>query len=96
MGDEAIEIGGRRASTFAVSASIANSGTLEKGQYDVSCDVACAIAIERTTPDTVTVTLATGYPLAANNVVPVRVGAGQAIYAIAGGAGTFKYIRTGN
>jgi hypothetical protein len=96
MGDEAIEIGGRRASTLVVSAVQANTGVLEKGQYDVSCDVACAIAIERTTPDTITVTLANGYPIAANNTIPVRVGHGQAIYAIAGGAGTLKYIRTGN
>lgn len=95
MGDEAIEIGGRRAATFAVSASIANSGTLEKGQYDISCDVACAVATERETPNPA-LTLANGYPLAASTTVPFRVGAGQAIYAIAGGVGTLKYIRTGN
>lgn len=95
MGDEAIEIGGRQAATFAVSTSVANSGTLEKGQYDVSCTVDCAIATERQTPSPA-LTINNGYPLFAGNVIPVRVGEAQAIYAIAGGAGTLKYIRTGN
>lgn len=95
MGDEALEIGGRRAVSFPVSASIANSGALEKGQYDVWSDVDCRIATERSTPDPA-LTTSNGYPLFAGNVVPFRVGQGQSIYAIAGGAGTLNYIRTGN
>lgn len=95
MGDEAIEIGGRPRLSFAVSASIANSGVLEKGQYDVYCTVDCSIATERQTP-VPALSTTNGYPLFANNVIPVRVGEAQAIYAIAGGAGTFYYIRTGN
>jgi hypothetical protein len=90
-----IEIGGRPGASFAVSASIANSGTLEKGVYDVWCDVDCRIATERQTPDPA-LTTSNYYPLFANNVVPVKVGQGQSIYAIAGGAGTLRYIRTGN
>lgn len=95
MGDEAIEIGGRQRLSFGVSAVIANSGVLENGQYDCVCTVDCAVATERQTPDPA-LTTSNGYPLYANNVVPFRVGQGQAIYAIAGGAGTFSYIRTGN
>jgi hypothetical protein len=92
---DAIEISGRRAVTFSLSTSIANSGVLEKGEYDIVSDVDCSVAIERGTPSPA-LTTANGYPLFANQTIPFRVGEGQAIYAIAGGAGTLKYIKTGN
>lgn len=92
---DAIEIGGRPARTLAVTTSIANTGRLEKGVYDVSCTVDVAIATERDTPSPA-LTLDTGYTIYANNTIPVRVGEAQAIYAIAGGSGTLKYQRTGN
>ena len=95
MGDEAIEISGRNAATFSLSVAIANSGVLEKGAYDLVSDVATSVAIERATP-VPALTTANGYPLPANTIKTFRVGEGQAIYAIAGGAGTLKYIKVGN
>ena len=95
MINEALEISGRRAATFVLSASIANSGVLEKGAYDIVSDVATSIAIDRATPSPALST-ANGYPLPASTIKTFRVGEGQAIYAIAGGAGTLKYIKVGN
>jgi len=92
---DAIEISGRTRGTFALSTSVANSGVIEKGVYDIWADVAASIATERQTPSPA-LTLANGYPLTANVMVRVRVGMSQAIYGIAGGAGNLYYMRVSN
>ena len=94
--DNSIEISGRYARNLVTSASIADTGIIEKGSYRVVATVDTAIAVDRQTPSPA-LSVTNGFPLIANTPVDgLRVGEGQAIYAIAGGAGSLKYIRTGN
>lgn len=97
MDDNVYEISGRVAKVLVLSAAVADTGVLEKGQYALWSDVDCRAAVERQTPSPV-LSMTNGFPVfgATKQLVRLRVGEGQRIYAIAGGAGTLNYQRVGN
>lgn len=84
---------GRSQSSFAISATAAQSPVLSGGVFDVWADVDCWLKVG---PDATTgLTSATGYALFANNVVSIDVRDGDRIGAIAGGAGTLRFHQVG-
>lgn len=89
---DAINIEGSPSTSFAVSATAAQSQPLPMGTYDVYSDVDVFIKVDETAND---VTIAIGYKIFAGNVVPVHVADGRKIGAIAGGAGTLHFQKVG-
>ena len=92
---DALEIGGQRAVALVTSTSVANTGALPVGVYRCIASVATSITTDRNTPEPA-LTTSNGLLITANAYADVRVGPGEAIYAIAGGAGTLSYIKIGN
>jgi hypothetical protein len=90
--DDSIDIEGYAAVTLAVSAAAAQTALLEEGVYDVWCTVDVFIKVAATAND---VTAANGYLIRQNNTVAVYVRDQSRIGAIAGGAGTLSYHKTG-
>lgn len=81
---------------ISVSTSAAHSTALEAGVYDVWCGVDVFVRIAPTTALADAVTAANGYKIFANTVVALRVArAGDYLGAIAGGAGTLSYHKSG-
>ena len=87
LASSAIVLQGGSRIDLAVSAAAAQTAALSGGIYDVWCDVAAFIKVN---PVANNVTVANGYLLRANNTIPVVVGDGDRIGAIAGGAGTLS------
>lgn len=85
-------IEGNTAKTMAVSAVAASTGALQRGIYDVNCDVDVFIMIGTNVAG---VTTANGYKIFAGVTVPFAVDDGRSIGAIAGGAGTLRYHKAG-
>lgn len=79
--------------SVAEASSVALNANGDGGVYDLWCDVDVWILVAPTTPGT---TNATGYLIRANTTIPVWVKSGWKIWAIAGGAGTLRYMRTGH
>lgn len=77
---------------FAVSTSAAQSAAVETGGiYDVTSTVDCFIKTALVAND---VAVGTGYPLTANNTVPLRLDLGMKLGAItASGSGTLRMHR---
>lgn len=87
-GDYAVTLQGlRRIPDIATSTTAAETAALQGGVYDVSCTVDCFIRVGVNTP---ALTQANGYPIYANNVVPVLVWDGDTIGVISATAGTFR------
>lgn len=78
--------------TLAVSGVAAQTAALTLGVYDVWCTVDVYVKVHTTAND---VTVANGYLIRAGTTIPLRVLEGRKIGAIAGGAGTLSYHRTG-
>jgi len=72
---------------LAVSTSAAQTAALPPGVYDVWCGIDAYIKVNTTADD---VTTANGYLLRANNTIPVVLGDGDKIGAIAGASGTLS------
>lgn len=92
----AVSIAGRNAKSFALSAAANNSGNLTSGNgiYTVWADVDCWIAVADATVGPIpALSTSNGLKIFAGNQIDVAITAGQAIHAIAGGAGTFFYHR---
>lgn len=100
-----VAIEGRAAAQLAVSAVGAQTAPLEKGTYDVWCDVDVWVKVARyfdlatppvaaATPNRAQdVTTLTGYKIFAGNTISLDLNNERCIGAIAGGAGTLNFIR---
>lgn len=100
-----VAIEGRTAKQLGVSAVGAQTVALEKGTYDLWCDVDVWVKVARffdyATPPAAAVspnraqdvTTTSGYKIFANTHVQVDVNNERCIGAIAGGAGTLNYCR---
>lgn len=86
----AIVLQGNARVDLAVSAAAAQTAALSGGIYDVWCGIDAYIKVDPVAND---VTTANGYLLRANNTVPMVVGDGDKIGAIAGAAGTLSVHR---
>lgn len=74
---------------LSVSAAADHTAAFEtSGLYDVWCDVDVYLKVATTAND---VTTSTGYLVRANTTIPIVIGAGDKLGAIAGGAGTLRY-----
>lgn len=83
-----ISIEGRQQFQLAMTVAAAQTAALKPGVYDVVADVDCFIKVAKVAND---VTTLTGYPLLANNQVPIEVKPDSKIGAIlAAGTGTLK------
>lgn len=92
MSENAVNIQGSSQGSLAVSTSAAQTTyKLERGTYDVWCDVDVYIKVNRTS--SVNVTTSTGYVIFAGNVVPVKFVDDAYLGAIAGASGTLRYHR---
>ena len=83
----AIVLQGNARIDLAVSTAAAQTAVLPSGVYDVWCGIDVYIKVDSTAND---VTTANGYLLRANNTVPIVLGDGDRIGAIAGAAGTLS------
>lgn len=89
MGEQrGLVIKGNSQGTLAISAVAAQTAALHRGVYDVWSDADCWIKVDTTAND---VTTSTGYKLFAGNVVPLEIGEGDKIGAIAGAASNLHY-----
>lgn len=74
---------------LSVSGTASQTGVFASdGMYDVWADIDVYVKVAPTAND---VTTSTGYLIRANNTVPVLVGDGDRIGAIAAGSGTLRY-----
>lgn len=89
---DAINIEGSPSQSLSVSTSAVQSDTLERGIYDVYCDVDVFIKVDEIAND---VTIINGYKIFTGNVVPVNVQNGRRIGAIAGADGTLRFQKVG-
>jgi hypothetical protein len=83
------KLSGNSQGALSVSAAADHTAAFEtSGLYDVWCDVDVYLKVATTAND---VTTSTGYLVRANTTIPIVIGAGDKLGAIAGGAGTLSY-----
>ena len=93
---DALSICGGTQTILPVSAAAAATAALTAGTYQFMCDVNCWVRVESTAAGATTgLTSSTGFPLLANNGVPLLVPQGFFVGAIAGGAGSLVLFPVG-
>ncbi len=87
-----VRLKGNSQAQLSVSGTAAQTSAITDGggMYDVWADIDVYVKVAPTAND---VTTSTGYLIRANNTVPVLVGDGDRIGAIASGSGTLRYHR---